>query len=140
MNRQALDFYGEFTDEMKKYLRHYGWHFNKKANDYAVSLMKKKNPSTGQKEKIEPLSKDAVDELLKRNGVKLENNVGYDYVYVANMVKADRWKSSVEDEMHHALSIKDEIDDDDQADGFIMSRWYSDMIRKGIPVMWEDLL
>ena len=140
MNRQALDFYGEFSEDMKKYLRHNGFHFNKKMCDWAVSMMKKKNPSTGKSEKIEVMEKDAVDELLKKNGVTLDNNVGYDYVYVANTVKADKWKSSVEDEKHHALAIKDEIDDDDQADGFIMSRWYSDMVRKGIPVMWEDFV
>lgn len=105
----------------------------------AVSMMKKKGTS-GKMEKIEPYSKEQVDELLKKNGVELENAIGYDHVYVANMVKADRWKSSVEDERHLALAIKDEIDDPDQADGFIMRRWYSDMVGAGIPVMWDDIL
>ena len=140
MNRQALDYYMDMPREMKSYLRLNGWHFNKRANDYAVSLMRRKNPMTGKSEKIEALSKEVVDDLLKRNNVSLENNVGYDYVYVANMVKADMWKSSVEDEKHHVLAIKDFIDDEDQADGYIMHRWYSDMVRKGIPIVWEDLL
>lgn len=139
MNRQALDYYGEMPDEMKAYLRHNGCHFNKKACEMAVAMMKKKGTS-GKMEKIEPYSKEQVDELLKKNGVELENAIGYDHVYVANMVKADRWKSSVEDERHLALAIKDEIDDPDQADGFIMRRWYSDMVGAGIPVMWDDIL
>lgn len=126
--------------EMKSYLRHWGWHFNKKACDVAVSYMKRTNPSTGKEESIEAISKDEVEDMLKRHGVELKNACGYDHVYVANMIKADRWKSSVEDERHHAIAIKDEIDDADQADGFIFARWYSDMIRKGIPVEWEDIL
>lgn len=140
MNRQALDFYGVMPPEMRGYLRYNGWHFNKKMNEFAVSLLKKMNPETNRMESIEPMDKDAVDELLKNQGIQLENSVGYDYVYVANMVKADFFMSSIEDERHHALMIKDIIDDADQADGFIMHRWYADTIRKGMPIDWEEML
>lgn len=139
MNRQALDYYGEMPDEMKAYLRHNGWHFNKKACDMAVSQMRKKGAS-GKMEKIDPYQKEQVDELLKKNGVELENDMGYDHVYVANMIKADFWKSSVDDEKHLSLMVKDIVDDPDQADGFIMRRWYADMVGAGIPVMWDDIL
>ncbi len=140
MNRQALDFYGEMPIEMKNYLRHNGWHFNRKACDIAVSMMRRKNSTTGKNESIESMSKDQVEDLLKRNNITLENALGYDHVYVANMIKADCWKSSIEDEKHHALGIKDAIDDVDKPDGFIMHRWYADMIRAGIPVEWGDML
>ena len=80
---------------MEVYLSNFGWHFNKKMCEFAVSLMKKLNPSSGKKERIEPISKEKVDELLTRYGIKLENNVLYDYVYVANMGKADFLKSSI---------------------------------------------
>lgn len=138
MNRQALDFYGEFSDEMKKYLRHNGWHFNKALFDFAVSRMKRKNG--GRMEKVEPMTKERVEQLLTQNGIKLENSIGYDAAYVATMVKADFWGSSIEDDRHLALYVRDVIDDADQADGFVMNRWYADMVRAGVPVYWEDFV
>lgn len=132
--------YDDFPREMKNYLRHNGWHFNKKACEWAVSLMKRKNEATGKNEKIEPWKKDAVDELLKTNNVVVENNIGYDYVYVANMCKADFLKDSVPDEAHAAKYVKNVIDDPDGADGMVMREWYAKMVSKGIPVEWEDIL
>lgn len=44
--RLPLDMYDDIPTEMRKYLRFHGWHFNKKACDFAVSLMRKKNAST----------------------------------------------------------------------------------------------
>lgn len=70
----------------------------------------------------------------------LENNVGYDHVYVANMVKADFYKSSIEDEAHMALFVKDMVDDTDQKDGFIFNRFYADCNHNGIGIPWDDIL
>ena len=78
MCRPALDVYDDMPREMRSYLRNNGWHFNKKAVEYAVSMMKKKNPATGKLEKIEPFTKDQVDDLLSRNGVQLDNDTGLD--------------------------------------------------------------
>ena len=125
---------------MRRYLQHNGWHFGKKACDWAVSMMKKKNSVTGVKERVEPWTKENVDEILKTNNVTIENNVGYDYVYVANMCKADYFKTSVPDKLHVALFIKDTIDDVDGADGAVMRCWYAKMVGAGIPVDWEELL
>lgn len=135
-----MDFYGKMPDEMKDYLRHNGWHFNHKAFDYAVSLMKKKGASDKLEKLAEPYTKEQVDELLKKHGITIENNVGYDAAYVANMVKADFWKSSIEDEMHLAKYIKDTLDDPDGSDGNVMFCWYAKMLRGGMPVYWEDIL
>lgn len=123
--RLPLDMYDDIPMEMRKYLRFHGWHFNKKACDFAVSLMRKKNASTGKTEKIEPLTKDQVDSMLAKYGVTLENNVDYDYVYVANMGKADLLKSSITDEQHLALYVKDIVDDVDAGDGEIIDELYS---------------
>lgn len=103
MKRQALDSYFEITDDMSKYLRHNGWHFNKKAFDYATKHMRRKNPSSDKLEAVEPYTKEQVEEILTRNGIKLENAIGYDCAFVATMVKADFWKSSIEDERHLAI-------------------------------------
>ncbi len=140
MRREPLDIRDRRPEEMEVYLSNFGWHFNKKMCEFAVSLMKKLSPSSGKKERIEPISKEKVDELLTRYGIKLENNVLYDYVYVANMGKADFLKSSIPDEAHLALYIKDTIDDPDAPDGTTMRRWYATMIAAGEPVEWDEML
>lgn len=136
----ALDIYEPLPRAMRRYLSHNGWHFNSLALSFAVKSMRRKNTATGKMERIEMLDKDDVDTLLTAQGVKLENAVGLDYVYVANMAKADYWKSSIEDEKHMALFVKDTIDDTDAADGQIMRRWYADMVAQGQPIEWEELL
>lgn len=126
--------------EMRAYLRNYGRHFNKKACDFAVRRMRKYNQSTRQMERIDAMSKDEVDEMLRTHGISLDHARGYDYVYVANMCVADFYKSSVPDEAHFAMYIKDVIDDPDALEGNIFNRWLSDMDSSGEPVEWEDLL
>lgn len=123
---------------MKSYLRHNGWHFTKDACEFAVSRMKKKN-SQGKQEQVKPMSKEEVDEMLRRNGIEIENRNGYDHVYVANKLKADMLKSSLEDERHWALGIKDIVDDIDQPEGNIFHGWYASMMRAGERVPWEDI-
>ena len=90
--------------------------------------------------KLEPVSKENVDKLLEQNKIQLDNNVGYDYVFVANMCKADYYGSSITDDKHVALYIKDTIDDEDAADGTVMRRWYATMVANGVVVDWDDTL
>ena len=139
-NRIPLDVYDMKPEGMIAYLRYNGWHFNKKMCEWAVSLMKKMNASTGKMESVEPIDKDTVDELLKAHSVKLEDNAGYDYVYVANMAKADFYKSSIKDEASLAQFVKDMIDDPDQADGFVFNRFYADCNHNGVGIPWDEVL
>lgn len=141
MRRVPLDMYDEdIPEEMKKYLAHNGWHFNKKACDFAVSLMRKRNTATGKMEKLEPLTKEQVDTMLTKFGIMLENNFDYDYVYLANKGKHLLFKSSISDEQHLALYVKDIIDDNQIGDGEIMRKWDAEMTARGIPVQWDDIL
>ena len=130
----ALDMYDDMPKYMRKYLQNYGWHFNKALCQYATSLMKK-----GGK-KLEPLSKEYVDRTLENNNIKLTKNVGYDYIFVANMCKADYYGSSISDEHHFALYIKDTIEDEDAADGTTMRRWYATMVANGQMVDCEEFI
>lgn len=57
-----------------------------------------------------------------------------------NMCKADYYGSSISDEKHFALYIKDTIDDEDAGDGTTMRRWYATMVANGMMVDWEDVL
>lgn len=134
MKRIGLDIYDELPKSMLAYVKNYGFHFNREAFDFAVSLMRKNDRP------INKMPKEDVDNLLQRYGIALDNNVMYDAAYVANMCRADFFKSSIPDEQHLALFVKDYVDDEDQVDGFIFNRWYADMMRSGNPIDWEELL
>ena len=99
-----------------------------------------KEDSSGKPVKVQTLSKGNVDELLKRYGVTLKNKFGYDYVFAANMCKADYFGSSVPDEQHHALFVKDYVDDPDGYPELPFTRFYGDCIGTGKAIPWEDLL
>lgn len=138
MTNTDLTQYDIKPEGMINYLRYNGPHFNKKLLDFAVSKMTKKVGNVEQK--IIPVVKEKVDTMLKQYGIELKNNQLYDYLYVANMCKADFLGSSIADERHMALYIKDVIDDDDAYDGIVFNRWYADMCRKGIVVNWEEMI
>lgn len=123
---------------MINYLRYNGPHFNKKLCDFAVSKMYKKIGNA--KVRVSAYTKEQVDNILKSNNVNVINNQLYDYVYVANMCKADFLNSSIRDEMHLAKYIKDVIDDDDAYDGIVFNRWYADMCKQGIAIDWEEMI
>lgn len=126
--------------EMRSYLRNYGYNFNKKACEFAVKRMKRLNPTTGKKEPIDPMDKEAVEELLKKQGIKIEHNEGHNFVYAANMIKADFWKSSVDDEIHLARMIKDILDDPDNPGGNLFRKWLADADATGFVIDWEEIL
>lgn len=136
----GFDIYDAYPEAMLAYLRNYGWHFSKKACEFACSKMRRMNPSTGKLERIDMMTKDDVDALLTRQNIILDNASLYDYVYVANMCKSDHYGSAIPDEAHLARFIKDVIDDIDGEDGCIFTRWYADMTHKGIPIGWEDII
>lgn len=127
------------TPDKMAYLAENGWHFNKKACEAAVKMMRRRSPS-GRAEALEPWSKEQVDELLQKYGIKLENAIGYDHVYVANMAKADFFKSSLPDEQKVAQYVKDVIDDIDAAAGGVFVCWYAKMILQRLPVDWGAYL
>ncbi len=129
--RTSLDLYDDRPASMKRYLKYYGQHFNKKLCDFAVSKMKHGK---------QPISKEKTDEILSKNNIKLDNNELYDYVYVINMGNNDFFGSSIIDERHLAMYVKDVIDDQDGYDGIVFNRWYADTVRLGIPIEWEEML
>lgn len=125
---------------MKAYLRNYGYSFSKKASEYAVSLMTRESKATGKMEKIEPYSREKTEELLSRFGIRLENNIGYNFVYVINMSIADYWKESIDDEQHLAKHVKAIIDDVDDNPENLFRMWIAKMDGNGIPIPWEDIM
>ena len=138
MERASLTQYDEFPEEMLIYMRNYGPHFNKKLFKFAVSNMTKREG--GVERPITPMTREEVEALLGRNEVTVERGQLYDCTYVANMCKADFLGSSVADEKHMALYIKDVIDDVDAPDGLVFNRFYADCCYKGIAIEWDAML
>ena len=134
-----LDAREVFPSGMEEYLSQYGWHFSKKMCEWAVSRMYKRN-SLDKKIPIQSWNKDSVDKLLNKYGVTIENKIGYDYVFAANMCIADYYGSSIIDEQHVALFIKDYVDDPDGYEELPFTRLYADCIGSGVPINWEDML
>lgn len=119
----------------KQYLKSYGHHFTKRLCDFAVSMME-----TDKGEFI-PFTKDVIDQKLAATNTKLQYNVLHDYVYVANMCKADfLGESVVNDDIHLCKYIKNVIDDPDGYDGQVFNRWISDMEGMRIPIDWSEFI
>lgn len=133
--KQRLDTYDTMPKAMKAYLSNYGWHFNKKLCEWAISMMRDRN-----KAKLPLVEKDKVESMLKQHGVEITTDKMYDAMYVLHMAKADFMGSSIADEAHLAKYVGDYINDSDGYDGIALTRFYADCIGKGIGIEWEDVL
>jgi len=89
---------------------------------------------------MKPITREKFNSVIEKNNIKLENDVLYDGMFVMSMAMSDFFGSSLPDEAHVALYVKDYIDDPDQADGFVFNRFYADCVLKGVPIDWEDML
>ena len=124
----------ERTKSFRKYLRLYGPHFNKLLCQFAVSMMETENGS------IQPYTKEEIDSKLKKWNIQLQYNKYEDYVFVANMCKADFLGKSIVDEQHLCIYIKNVIDDPDGYTGQTFYRWLADMDHLGITIDWEEFI
>lgn len=131
----VMELYDELPSGMRKYLRHYGWHFSPIMAEWAASMMIGRNG-----ERIKPYTKESLMTLLTQNGVKIDERFIYDALYVANMAKADFYGSSIADEAHLAKFVSDYLNDKDGYEGQAFARFYADLSKQDIPVYWEDML
>ena len=138
MIRDNFTRYDEYPQAMLIYMRNYGPHFNRKLFEFAVGNMTK--IINGVEKKITPLQKEDVDNIMKMNNIEVKRGQLYDCAYVANMCSADFLGSSITDERHLAMYVKDVIDDVDAPDGLVFNRWYADMCYNGIAIDWEEML
>ena len=108
------------------YLRYYGPHFNRKLSEFACSCLDKQE-----------FSKEQLDNLLQSHNIEIPNAKLYDIVYVANWCRNVFYGSSIADEKHFVLFIKDLFEKESD---LIFNRWYADMAKQGIPIEWEDMI
>ncbi len=120
---------------MEEYLTDYGYHFNKKLFDFAVSLMEDRDGNP-----LEPWSKEQTNNFLSRFGVELIHNFGHDAAYVLNMARADYYGSSITEEPKLASYVKDYIDDIDGSDTRAFDEFFIGCMAKGIPIFWDEML
>ena len=139
MAREDLTKYDIRPEGFDNYIKYNGPHFNEKLLYFAISKMYKRKD--GELKQIEPYSEEDVERILNKYLIRLENqDILLDHVYVANMAKADYAGSSIEDDKHLALYIKNVIDDVDAYDGKVFTHWYVDMTKKGIPIDWRKMI
>ena len=129
----------DIPEDMKTYLSYYGMNFSKKLYEFAVSNMRRES-ADGKMEKVKPMSADELKSLLSKHKIEIENNDLYNALYLAAMVKADYWGSSIEDEEHLAKYIEDTLCDVDAAEGQVLARYLADCSVGGCIIYWEDMI
>lgn len=82
-------------------------------------------------------SKEKLDILLQSYKIEIPNAKLYDVVYIANWCKNIFYGSSIVDEKHFILFIKDIFEKEPE---LIFNRWYADMAKQGIPIEWDDMI
>lgn len=130
--------YMELPSDMKRYIRHFGMHFNAKLYEFATSTMYRKIKGSDKTEKMKPIEKSKFDEIMQKYNIKLKYDELYDGVFVWTMAMSDFFESSLPTEKEVALYVKDYIDDEDKVDGFIFNRWVADMYLAGQYIEWDD--
>jgi len=129
----------DIPEDMKTYLSYYGMNFSKKLYEFAVGNMRRET-ADGKMEKVKPMTADELKSLLSKHNIEIEHNDLYNALYLAAMVKADYWGSSIEDEEHLAKYIEDTLCDVDAAEGQILARYLADCSVGGCIIYWEDMI
>ncbi len=131
-----FDYYDILPYGMEAYLSHHGRHFSKPMLEWAVSMMKGRGGS-----KVQVIDRKRYDELMKAYGQKLERNEGYyDGMYVWCMATSDYMGSSIKDEQHLAMYVKDYIDDIDGNPTRAFDEFCINCTAKGIDIPWDDVI
>lgn len=135
-NMNRMDYYDILPKGMDAYMASHGHHFSKPMMEWAVGMMRDRNGN-----KSTPVEKRQVDEVFKKFGIEIKRSEGYyDSVYVWNMAMSDYLGSSITDEMHLALFVKDYIDDRDGNETRAFDEFYINCMAKGVDIPWEDMI
>lgn len=119
----------------EEYVDMYGMHFSGKLYKWAVSNMTDRNGN-----KVQPMSKEQVTDFLRTNGVTLDKMIGYDAAYVLAMAMADYYGSSIADDKHLSLFVKDFLEDPDGTDTKAFDHFVVDCRAKQMPIFWEEVM
>jgi hypothetical protein len=129
----------DIPEDMKTYLSYYGMNFSKKLYEFAVENMRRED-ATGKMEKVKPMAVDEFRSLMSKYKIEIDNNDLYNGMYIASMVKADFYGSSIEDEEHLAKYVEDVICDVDAAEGQVFARYLADCMVHGCIILWDEMI
>lgn len=101
MKNVPFDVYSNIPEGLKTYLATNGMNFSKKLYEFAVSMMKGRQPVT-------PLSKEEVYALMKKYNLTLEND---NACYIFAMAKSDYLGSSLANEQVLCKFVQDYLGD-----------------------------
>lgn len=134
MNR--LDYYDILPVGMDAYLANHGRHFSKPMLEWAVSMMEDRRGNS-----VSIPDKKDFDERMKIYKQELKRKEGfYDGLYVWCMATSDYLGSSIIDEQHLAMFVKDYIDDIDGNETRAFDEFYINCNAKGIDIPWKDMI
>lgn len=129
----------DIPEDMRTYLSYYGTNFSKRLYEFAVHNMYRET-ADGKIEKVKPMTAEELKSLLAKYKIEIENNDLYNAMYIAAMVRADFWGSSIEDEEHLAKYVEDVICDVDAAEGQVFARYLADCSVKGCIIHWNEMI
>lgn len=134
MNR--LDYYDILPAGMDAYLANHGRHFSKPMLEWAVSMMEDRRGNS-----VSIPDKKDFDERMRIYKQELKRKEGfYDGLYVWCMATSDYLGSSIIDEQHLAMFVKDYIDDIDGNETRAFDEFYINCNAKGIDIPWKDMI
>lgn len=136
MIMERLDYFDIMPAGMQAYMSSHGRHFSKAMLDWAVGMMTDRN---GNKRK--PIDRKKFDSMMESYGITLDRTEGYyDGIYVWSMAMSDYFGSSIKDEQHIAMFVKDYIDDIDGNPTRAFDEFMINCTAKGIDVPWQDMI
>ena len=129
----------DIPEDMRTYLSYYGMNFSKKLYEFAVENMRRES-ADGRLERVKPLLVDELKNILSKYKINIESNDIYNALYLAAMVKADYWGTTIEDDEHLVRFIEDTLCDVDDADRQVFARYLDDCSVKGCVIHWNEML
>lgn len=133
---ERIDDYDIRPKGMDAYLSNHGRHFSKPMLEWAVGMMEDRQGNKGVL-----VEKKDFDRIMKSLGITLKRNSGYyDGPYVWAMAKSDYLGSSIPDDQHLAMFVRDYIDDIDGNPTRPFDEFYINCLAKGVDIPWTDLI
>ena len=133
---ERMDYYDILPKGMDAYLSAHGHHFSEPMLKWATGMMKDRQGRKG-----EAPDRKKFDDTMRAYGVSLERNEGYyDGPYVWAMAKSDYFGSSITDEQHLAMYVKDYIDDVDGNPTRPFDEFIINCNSKGVDIPWKDMI
>ena len=127
------------SESEAQYQEKHKGHFSKKLADWAISMMEKKDASSGKMTRLTPSSIDEMEDALAQSNIQIKEECIYDALYLWNMTKAD-YEKSLPTKEDRAKYIDETINDPDGCPEAVLACWCSKIDLKEIPIHWERFL